>query len=442
MREQRSFLRGPTRFVAIVTLGLCSLTCVGCGGSSTAPSEKLAASTNTADNVKSLLEKATAALQQRQWQEALQSLNEAIKLDPKCSEAYFQRGSLLADAGQAGAALADFSKAIELSPNDAKLRHTRGFLLMTQKQIDAAIADFTAAIEINPKFTPSLNNRGLAWLAKDDRAKARADFEQALQVDPKYVEALINRGFTAYQSKHHKQAIADYDQALKLAPDNVNAFNNRGMAYFEMKDFEHAAADFTQAIAHERYNPKFYLQRRACYLELDRAEDAQADAAKVAWLGKLNVLNRTVTQEPKAAGNYVELAQHLIAGGEPKVGLASYETAMQVQPGYGRSYSSRAEFWLSQGEFDKAIADCDRALKIEPHFEAYSIRGDAYFQKQDYDRAIANYIKAKRLDAQVARAYLQRAKKHAAAGHAAEAARDREQAYDIEPSLQPASNDR
>ena len=222
--------------------------------------------------------------------------------------------------------------------------------------------------------------------------------------------------------------------------DNVNAFNNRGMAYFEMKDYERAAADFTQAIAHERYNPKFYLQRRACYLQLDRTEDAQADAAKVAWLGKLNVLNRTVTQEPKAAGNYVELAQHLIAGGEPKVGLASYETAMQVQPGYGRSYSSRAEFWLSQGEFDKAIADCDRALKIEPHFEAYSIRGDAYFQKQDYDRAIANYIKAKRLDIQVARAYLHRAKQRAADGHADAAARDREQAYDIEPSLQPASN--
>ncbi|MFM9964164.1 MAG: tetratricopeptide repeat protein [Planctomycetaceae bacterium] len=437
MREQHSFLRGPCRCAGLVSVVLCGLACSGCGGSSKPSSEKPPASATTADEVKSLLEKATSALQQRQWQAALQSLTEAIKHDPECSEAYFQRGSLLADAGQIGAALADFTKAIELSPKDAKLRHSRAFLLMTQKQIDAAIADFTAAIELNPKYTQALNNRGLAWLAKDDRSRAHADFEQALQIEPKYVDAIINRGFTAYQSKQHKQAIADYDQALKLSPDNVSAFNNRGLAYLELKDFERAAADFTQAIARERYNPKFYLQRRACYLQLDRAEDAQADAAKVAWLGKLNFLNRTVTQEPKAAGNYVELAQHLIAGGESKVGLASYETAMQVQPGYGRSYSSRADFWLSQGEFDKAIADCDRALKIEPHFEAYSIRGDAYFQKQDYDRAIADYIKAKRLDQQVAKAYLQRAKKHAAAGRAAEAARDREQAYDIEPSLEP-----
>ena len=59
MREQRSFLRGPARFVAVVTLGLCSLACVGCGGSSTTSSEKSTTSTNAADDVKSLLEKAT-----------------------------------------------------------------------------------------------------------------------------------------------------------------------------------------------------------------------------------------------------------------------------------------------------------------------------------------------------------------------------------------------
>ncbi len=436
MREPLSFLRESSRFAGVISLGLCSLTLTGCGDSSKTPTPEKPAAATASSEVKSLLEKATTALQQRQWKPALQSLNDAIKLDPKCSDAFFQRASLLADAGQAKAALINFTKAIELSPKDAKLRHTRGFFLMTQKQIDLAIADFSAALEINPKHTQAFNNRGLAWLTKGDPAKARADFDQAIQIDPKYVEALINRGFVAYQLKQHKPAIADYDRALKMQPENVNAMNNRGLAHLELQDYEAAAADFTQAIARERYNAKFYLQRRACYLQLGREDEAQADAEKVAWLGKLNELNRSVAQEPKAADNYVQLAQHLIAGGESKVGLASYETAMQVQPKYGRAYSSRAAFWLSQSEFDKAIEDCNRALKADPHFEAYSIRGDAYFQKHEFDLAIGDYRKAKRVDAQVAKAYLLRAKQLAAEGKSDEANRDRGRAADIEREMQ------
>src|SRR5439155_945690 len=314
-------MRRHSWFAGVVCCGLSGLTLIGCGESSSTPTsdkESAASKSPLSKDVKSLLEKGISALQKRQWQPALQALTEAIKLDPKCADAYFHRASLLADVGQAAAAL------------------------------------------------------------------------------------------------------GDYDHALKLNPDNISALNNRGLAYFALKDYERAAADFTQAIARDRYNAKFYLERRECLLKLDRHEEAQGDAAKVAWLGKLNELNRSVSQEPKAANNYVELAEHLIAGGEPRVGLASFETAIKIKPDYGKSYSSRAAYWLSQGDLDKAISDCDRALKVEPHFEAYSVRGDAYLQKGDDDRAIADYQKARRLDTQVANAYLLRAKQRRAAGKSVE----------------------
>lgn len=433
-------MRRHFRFSRFVCLGISSLTLVGCGDSDRAASvvkDGTQQVTSSVGSVKSLLDQATQSLQQRQWQPALQSLSEAIRLDPKCSEAFFQRGSLLADAGQPAAALADFAKAIELSPDNAKLHHTRGFLLMTQSKLDDAVADFSKTIELDPKHTQAFNNRGLAWLAKGDVNQALADFNDALKIDGKYTEALINRGFALYRSGKHKQALADYDRALTLNPNNVNALNNRGLAFFELEDFEKAANDFTQATTHDRYNAKFYLQRRECWLKLGRDAEAQADAAKVAWLGKLNQLNRDVAQKPKVADNYVELAEHLISGGEQRVGLASFEQAIKMQPDHGKTYSSRAAYWLSQEEPDKAIADCKRALEVEPHFEAYSIRGDAYFQKGEFDRAIADYQKAKRLDPQVAQAYLNRAKARRAEGRTAEAAKDIERAYSIDPSLRP-----
>ena len=431
-------MRRQFRFAGFICLGLGGVTLMGCGGTAptTAP-EKAATATASvySKEVKTLLDKAVNSLQQRQWQPALQTLNEAIKLDPQCGDAYFHRASLLADAGQAAAAVEDFSRAIQLSPNDAKLVHTRGFFLMTQQKVDFAINDFTKAIELNPKYPQAYNNRGLALLSKGNLEQAMSDFEQALSIDPKYAEALINRGFTLYRSGKPKQALTDYNQALKFNPDNVSALNNRGLAYFELKDYERAAADFGQAIARDSYNSKFYLERRECWLKLGRDEEAQTDADKIAWLNKFNQLNQTVSREPKVPAKYVELAEHLLAGGEQKVALASYEAAIRVNKDYGRSYSSRAAYWLSQQDYDKAIADCSRALKAEPHFEAYSIRGDAHFQKGEFASAIADYKKAKRLDVQVAQAYLSRAKELRTEGQAAEAAKYIKQAYEIEPSL-------
>lgn len=58
------------------------------------------------------------------------------------------------------------------------------------------------------------------------------------------------------------------------------------------------------------------------------------------------------------------------------------------------------------------------------------------FSKREFDLAIADYRKAKRVDAQVAKAYLFRAKKLAAEGKTDEAKRDRERAADIEREMQ------
>lgn len=50
-------------------------------------------------------------------------------------------------------------------------------------------------------------------------------------------------------------------------------------------------------------------------------------------------------------------------------------------------------------ELDKVIHDLDAAIQRNPEdAKAYSTRGDAYLQKGEYDRAIADYNAAIKLD--------------------------------------------
>jgi tetratricopeptide (TPR) repeat protein len=52
-------------------------------------------------------------------------------------------------------------------------------------------------------------------------------------------------------------------------------------------------------------------------------------------------------------------------------------------------------------EYDKVIADCTEAIKIDPTwFGTYQLRGDAYKAKGDMTRANEDYAAAERIKAQ------------------------------------------
>ncbi len=49
----------------------------------------------------------------------------------------------------------------------------------------------------------------------------------------------------------------------------------------------------------------------------------------------------------------------------------------------------------NKGEYDRAIADYDKAIALKPKYaDFYNNRGIAYDKKGEYDRAIADYDKA------------------------------------------------
>ena len=64
-----------------------------------------------------------------------------------------------------------------------------------------------------------------------------------------------------------------------------------------------------------------------------------------------------------------------------------------------RPTHERATAWLAKGDLDRAIADCNEAIRLDPKsVSAYGYRGLAWRQKGDFARAIADYTTAIRLD--------------------------------------------
>jgi lipoprotein NlpI len=97
------------------------------------------------------------------------------------------------------------------------------------------------------------------------------------------------------------------------------------------------------------------------------------------------------------------------------------------------TYAARGTQLLSDGQYDEAILDFDRALAIEPRAGTYYNRGLAHFSKNDVDKALADWNQAIALDPRDARAHRQRGGAYFTKGDFNLAVADFNRAIELEP---------
>ena len=127
-----------------------------------------------------------------------------------CISRMQSRGAACPANGDNDSAIADYSEAIRLDPKDTDAYKNRGDAYQNKGDYDRAIADYSEAIRLDPKYAGAYNNRGDAYRDKGDNDRAIADYNEAIRIDPKYANAYNSRG-AAYRAKgDNDRAIADY----------------------------------------------------------------------------------------------------------------------------------------------------------------------------------------------------------------------------------------
>jgi len=102
--------------------------------------------------------------------------------------------------------------------------------------------------------------------------------------------------------------------------------------------------------------------------------------------------------------------------------------------GLSEAAYNRGKAYASVGEFDLAIADYDRALRLNPTMAtAFDNRGRAYSEKNQFERAVADYDEAIRLNPNSAIALHNRCWAQVALGHIRDALSDCDESLRIRP---------
>ena len=102
-----------------------------------------------------------AAINSKQYSQAVDYFNRAVQIDPKCTPAYHGRGVAYFHQGEWDRAIADFTQAIHLDSTDARSRYDRGVAYSRVEDYDRALTDFGEAIRLKPGYARAYRAQGM-----------------------------------------------------------------------------------------------------------------------------------------------------------------------------------------------------------------------------------------------------------------------------------------
>lgn len=250
-----------------------------------------------------------------------------------------------------------------------------------------------------------LLTRSAGWKMKGDIGRALADVERAIGLTPDVSGGYYFRGKIYVEQKEYDRALPDLDKAVALDhQESSDIFYARGWAFEHKGDKDRARADYRKALAidADHQGAQEGLARLAA--DSRAPTGASADARKACEsYGNADLTIDGCTQLiAKNVENLPDIYTKRGNGYRMKKdydrAIADYDKAIEIDPSYSLAYSLRGLAYAGKGEHDRAIADYDKALLMRPYIVTYLNRGKSYFAKGDYDRALADYNKALELD--------------------------------------------
>jgi tetratricopeptide (TPR) repeat protein/predicted aspartyl protease len=212
--------------------------------------------------------------------------------------------------------------------------------------------------------------------------------------EPTDAAGFSRRGAAETSLRDYKAALADLDRAVAMDPHNGRYLLQRARTHYLMQNRPAAFADLDLAVQVAPSDPEIRLARGESLLMRKRKADAAAELAMVDA-----ALPRQADQRLTLAGLDEQLDKF-------DQSIANYDEWIAAHPDDSRqSVALNGRCWtraLSGRDLPLALKDCDAALRREKSPAYFDSRGLVELRMGQYDRAIADYDEALRLAPRIA----------------------------------------
>lgn len=216
---------------------------------------------------------------------------------------------------------------------------------------------------------------------------ALEQFNKAIEEDPKSVDAFYYRALVYDKLNKPAQAMADLNTVIRMNSRYRFAHTNKGGLYLKMGKQKEALDEFALELMSYPSELEVYHTRSKIYYDnkqFDLAIKDNTAALKIDSKNLFSLFNRALS--------YTELGDYQKAS-------ADFDAIIALEPSFKSAHASRAMLKIRMGKNADAIADFTEELKYYPkEAQLYEFRARAYFNAAKYDKAVADYSKAMELN--------------------------------------------
>jgi Flp pilus assembly protein TadD len=149
-----------------------------------------------------------------------------VQAVPRSAEARNNLGGALLVRGEVDEAMEHLQEAVRIDPNHAEAHSNLGVALARRGRSTEAIDHYREALRLDPRQTQAYSNLGNALLQQGQIREAIVQFEAGLSIDPADPQARTNLAGALLRDGRIDEAIGALEQVLRVTPDFQPARRN------------------------------------------------------------------------------------------------------------------------------------------------------------------------------------------------------------------------
>ncbi len=244
----------------------------------------------------------------------------------------------------------------EKEPASALVSRWKAYGLLKVNDGDGALKAIEPALSAEPRSAWGLTLRAEAKLRAGRPAEALVDLDAALALEPGRLWTLVLCSEAHRDQRRYDEALRCLNRVVELHPVSWS-YAVRARTAFNFRDQAAALADLDKAIALDARFWEGYAYRAEAYRRVGRFEEAYRDADKAL---------KAAPNSPPRIYSWRGAASLSLGDFEGAVKDLTPVIEKEEERLISWALSQRAKAWLGLNRFHEAVADMNRAVKVDP----------------------------------------------------------------------------
>ena len=282
----------------------------------------------------------------------------SLAINPAQPHVHYNFGNLLYQQNRFDEAIASLEEAIRQRPNYADAFLRLGHAFQSRGDYQAAEKAYRQCLRVQPNFLMAKQSLGGVLNDQNRASEAERVLRQALAAgsrDPRQVAALQHNLGVSLNLQHRSgEALELFDAAQIAVPDMPIVDYNRGNALQELGRLKDAADSYRRAIVRNPLDMTAHSDLNQLLYRLGR------DSEFLSSFDEAASLYPDMGQLPLAKGDFLFRADRYDEA------IEAFERAARLMPGNVMPYDGLGLIHARLGRFDEAVKAHETALKMEP----------------------------------------------------------------------------